>query len=197
MAVPRGTGRPLAAIASQAIVAGSSLLLQLIALRQLGAEGLGRFALLFGILVTVNSVQSGWLGDSLTVLDRFDPGIRRALVRSQFVIVVVVFTATTLLALPVGGVGASTALLFGVASTAWVIEETMRRLLIARREFNKLVVNDCTFAAGSFGTIGAVTLAGGRFDPRPAAPTGRGLVVPTPARPDRWRSQRSRLRPRR
>ena len=164
MAAPRGSGRPLAAIASQAIVAGSSLLLQLIALRQLGAEGLGRFALLFGILVTVNSVQSGWLGDSLTVLDRFDPGIRRALVRSQFVIIGVVFTVTTLLALPVGGVGSSTALLFGIASTAWVIEETMRRLLIARREFNKLVVNDAAFAAGSFGLIGFVAISGGRFE---------------------------------
>jgi O-antigen ligase len=164
MAVPRGSARPLAAIASQAIVAGSSLLLQLVALRQLGAEGLGRFALLFGILVTVNSIQSGWLGDSLTVLDRFDPGIRQALVRSQFVIIVAVFAVTTLFALPVGGVSPSTALLFGVASTAWVVEETMRRLLIARREFNKLVVNDAAFAAGSFGLVGFVALTGGRFE---------------------------------
>ena len=102
--MPRRSGKPLAAVASLAIVAGSSLLLQLVALRQLGTDGLGRFALLFGILITVNSIQSGWLGDSLTVLDRFDPGIRRALMRSQLVIVVLVFTVTTLLALPVGGV---------------------------------------------------------------------------------------------
>jgi exopolysaccharide production protein ExoQ len=163
MADGRRSGKPLAAIVSQAIVAGSSLLLQLVALHELGTTGLGQFAVLFGILITVNSIQSGWLGDSLTVLDRFDPGIRRALVRSQLAIVAIVFTVTTVCALPIGGVSITTAVLFGAASTAWVVEETMRRLLIARREFIKLVVNDAAFAFGSFGLIGFVWGTGGSF----------------------------------
>lgn len=157
------SGKPLAAIASQGIVAASSLMLQIIALWKLGDKGLGQFALLFGILVTINSIQSGWLGDSLTVLDRFDPGVRRALVRSQVAIVGLVFGASTLLALPIGGVSRSTAVLFGLASTAWVVEETMRRLLIARREFNKLVVNDASFALGSFALVGFVVISGSTF----------------------------------
>ncbi len=157
------SGKPLAAIASQGIVAASSLLLQLVALWKIGDQGLGQFALLFGILVTVNSIQSGWLGDSLTVLDRFEPGVRRALLRSQLSIVVVVFAVTTLLALPVGGVDLTTAVLFGVASTAWSVEETLRRLLIARREFSKLVVNDAAFAVGSFGLVGFVIVTSGTF----------------------------------
>lgn len=155
--------RPVAAILSQGIVAGSSLVLQLIALRELGTDGLGAFAVLFGILITINSVQSGWLGDSLTVLDRFDPGIRRALVRSQVTIVVLVFVFSTVLSLPVAGVDRTTAVLFGLASVAWVIEETMRRLLIARREFWKLVANDAAFACGSFGLVGFVLVTGGTF----------------------------------
>jgi exopolysaccharide production protein ExoQ len=155
--------RPLAAVLSQGIVAGSSLVLQLIALRELGTDGLGAFAVLFGILVTINSVQSGWLGDSLTVLDRFDPGIRRALVRSQLAILVLVFVGASVLSLPIAGVDATTALLFGLASVAWVFEETLRRLLIARREFWKLVVNDAAFAVGSFGLVGFVLLTGGSF----------------------------------
>lgn len=155
--------RPVAAVLSQGIVAGSSLVLQLIALRELGTNGLGAFAVLFGILITINSVQSGWLGDSLTVLDRFDPGIRRALVRSQVAIVGLVFLASTILSLPVAGVDSTTAILFGLASVAWVIEETMRRLLIARREFWKLVANDAAFACGSFGLIGFVAVTGGSF----------------------------------
>ena len=158
------SGKPLAAVTSQGIVAGSSLLLQLVALWKLGDRGLGQFALLFGILITINSIQSGWLGDSLTVLDRFDPGIRRALVRSQLAIVGLVFGASTLLALPVGGVDRTTAVLFGVASAAWAIEETMRRLLIARREFHRLVVNDAAFALGSFGLVGFVLATGGTFE---------------------------------
>ncbi len=162
----RRSGKPLAAIASQGIVAASSLLLQLVALDRLGEEGLGRFALLFGILITANSVQSGWLGDSLTVLDRFDPGVRRALFRSQLAIVVLVGLVTTLFALPVGGIDTTTALLFGLASVAWVLEETLRRLLIARREFTKLVVNDASFAVGSFGFVGFSIAAGATFELR-------------------------------
>ena len=155
--------RPIAAVLSQGIVAGSSLLLQFIALDRLGAEGLGAFAVLFGVLVTVNSIQSGWLGDSLTVLDRFDPGLRRAMVRSQVAIVVLVFLVTTLAALPIAGVDATTAVIFGIASVAWVVEETIRRLLIARREFWKLVVNDASFAVGSFSLVGFIALTGSTF----------------------------------
>ena len=159
----RRSGKPIAAIVSQGIVAGSSLLLQLIAYFQLGEDGLGRFAVLFGILITVNSIQSGWLGDSLTVLDRFDPGIRRALVRSQLAIVGLVFVSTTILATFIGGIGDTTAVLFGIASVAWVVEETLRRLLIARRDFTNLVINDAAFAIGSFGLVGFVALTGGDF----------------------------------
>jgi exopolysaccharide production protein ExoQ len=152
--------RPLGAIVSQVLVAGASLVLQLIALRSLGAAGLGSFSLLLGILVTVNSVQTGWIGDSLTVLDRFEPGMRRAIFQSQAAAVVIVAIVTTSLALPIGGVDLTTALLFGVASVMWTLEETLRRLLIARREFWKLVVNDASFAAGSFGLLAVVVIGG-------------------------------------
>ena len=145
--------RPLGAIASQMIVAGTSLLIALLVLRELGVTGLGTFSLLFGILITVNSVQTGWIGDSLTVLDRFDAGIRRALFQSQAIAVVVIFTVTWALALLVDSVDATTAILFGMASVAWALEETMRRLLITRREFWKLVANDGAFALGAFGLL--------------------------------------------
>ena len=120
--VARRGNRPLGAVTSQAIVAGSSLLLQLVALHELGASGLGAFSLLFGILVTVNSIQSGWIGDSLTVLDRFDPGYRRALFHSQSVAVLLVGTLTMLLALPISGVDPATAAIFGLASVMWILE---------------------------------------------------------------------------
>lgn len=163
MGTQNRTAKPLAAIVSQGVVAGSSLLLQFIALRRLGEVGLGQYSLLYGILITVNVVQSGWLGDSLTVLDRFEPGIRRALVRSQVAVVALTFVVTGALASLIGDISATTALLFGLASVAWVVEETMRRLLIARREFGSLVVNDLAFAVGSFGLVGVVEATGGSF----------------------------------
>jgi O-antigen ligase/O-antigen/teichoic acid export membrane protein len=152
--------RPLGAIISQLIVAGSSLLLSLVALRELGASGLGVFSLLLGILITVNSVQTGWIGDSLTVMDRFDPGIRRALFHSQWVAIVAIAVVTFALALQIDGINGATAALFASASVAWAIEETFRRLLIARREFWSLVANDSSFAVGSFGLLAATAATG-------------------------------------
>ncbi len=159
----RAASRPLGALISQGIVAAASLGLQLIAFSQLGAGGLGSFSLLFGILITVNSIQSGWIGDSLTVLDRFEPGYRRALIQSQVLAIGLTFVVTTVVSLPVGGVGLNTAVLFGLASTAWVIEETMRRLLIARREFWKLAANDAAFAIGSLTLVGFTILTDNQF----------------------------------
>ncbi len=156
----RRRNRPIGALVSQGIVAGSSLVLQIIALRALGASGLGAFSLLFGILITLNSIQSGWIGDSLTVLDRFDPGYRRALFQSQGVAIVLVGLVATVLATFVGGVDRQTAVLFGAASVMWIVEETMRRLLIARREFWKLAANDGSFAIGSVGMLAFVAMTG-------------------------------------
>jgi O-antigen ligase len=146
--------RPLGAVVSQAIVASSSFVLSLIALRELGVTGLGRFSLLFGILITLNSVQTGWIGDSLTVLDRFDPGIRRALIRSQWIAVAAI--AAIAFALAVGSLGATTAALFAAAGVAWAIEDTLRRILIARREFWALTLNDAGFGVGALGLLGLV-----------------------------------------
>ena len=154
------TRRPLGAIVSQITVAGTSLLIALIVLRELGATGLGTFSLLFGVLITVNSIQTGWIGDSLTVLDRFEPGIRQALFRSQAISAVGIFVVTWSIGLLVDGVDASTAMLFGAASVAWALEETLRRILIARQEFWSLVANDSAFAVGAFGLLVAATIAG-------------------------------------
>ncbi|MGB7880431.1 MAG: O-antigen ligase family protein [Ilumatobacteraceae bacterium] len=152
--------RPLGAIVSQLIVAGSSLLLSFVALRELGASGLGVFSLLLGVLITVNSVQTGWIGDSLTVLDRFDPGIRRALFQSQWAAVGLISLVTYAIALQVDGVDGTAAALFALASVAWSLEETCRRILIARREFWSLVANDTAFAVGSLGLVAAVIASG-------------------------------------
>ncbi len=152
--------RPLGAIVSQMTVAGTSLLIALIVVRELGVSGLGTFGLLFAVLLTVNAVQTGWIGDSLTVLDRFDSGIRRALFQSQAISVVAIFVVTWSAALLVDGVDGATAVLFAIASVAWALEETLRRILIARREFWTLVVNDLAFAVGSLGLLGAVIASG-------------------------------------
>ena len=127
--------RPAAAIVSQGVVAGSSVVLQLVVSRSLGDAELGVFSLLLGTLITLNALQTGWLGDSLTVLERHDPTTRSALQRYQGIILVVVAAVGFAVAASVQDVPQSTALLFAVVTALWALEETGRRLLIARREF--------------------------------------------------------------
>jgi O-antigen/teichoic acid export membrane protein len=64
------------AVTVQLIIAGGSLILQAIATRTLGAAGYGTYAVLYSILVLLLAVQTSWVGDSLTVFDRFDPRIQ-------------------------------------------------------------------------------------------------------------------------
>lgn len=150
-----------AAIVSQGVTAGSSLVLQVLALAELGKSGLGVFAILgAGIVVTYNSVHTGFIGDALSVFDRHEPGIRRALFVSSGV--------SAILAIVVGFFGAlifverpaQSAALFAIAVLAWTLEETGRRIMMARLEFWKLVVNDVVFAIGSLATVGIVMATG-------------------------------------
>lgn len=153
---PEGRGRTArgasAAIISQGVVAASSLVLQVLALRDLGKPGLANFSILSnGLIVTAAALHTGWVGDSLVILDRHEPTIRRALFRASAVSAV-----ASLLFGFVGGAAfaqldVGSASLFGVALCLWLVEETGRRVMMARHEFVHLVVNDVVFAVGSLG----------------------------------------------
>jgi O-antigen/teichoic acid export membrane protein len=150
-------------LASQGVSAASSLLLALIAARELGAAGLGTFTVLWAVLVFFNSAQTGWLGDSLTVLPRFDPSVRRALFRYQWVILALGFAVGALSVPAVNAGGLSTSILFGLVLAAWVAEETGRRLFLARLEFGELLVNDTIYAVVATGLAIAFTFSGSAY----------------------------------
>lgn len=150
-----------AALVSQGIVAGSSLVLQVLALWQLGKSGLGFFAILSaGIVVTFNSIHTGLIGDALSVFDRHEAGIRRALIVTSAVSAAAAVFVGFFGAMLFAERSALSSLLFAAALLAWTIEETGRRILMARLEFWKLVTNDAVFAAGSLGLVGIVLLVG-------------------------------------
>lgn len=148
------------AVLTQFIVAGSSAVLQIIVARRLGAAALGNYSIFLSLLITVNALQSGWLGDSLTVLERFDPQIRAALFRSQWAIIAlsgfVGFAFSELLG--VGDVKVS--LLCAFAVVVWCIEETGRRIMMARLEFWQLLINDGTYAFAALAFAAAIGRAG-------------------------------------
>ncbi len=130
------------AIVDQFLVAGGSVVIQVIAARTLGTSGFGAFALYNATLTLLTAIQTGWVGDSLTVLDRFDRGIRSALIGSQLMFVVVCFGLATAASLALGLASLSGALWFGLMVALWISEEVGRRIFMARLEFWQLIVND-------------------------------------------------------
>lgn len=152
-----------AAVLSQGVVAGSSLVLQWLALWQLGRDGLGTFAILSGgIVVTVTALHTGWVGDPLAIVDRHAPALRRALRLMTVGSIALATVGGTLAAAALTDLGWPTAGLFGVALGAWVAEESGRRLMMARLDFWSLVANDVAYALGALGAAG-VGVATGRL----------------------------------
>jgi O-antigen/teichoic acid export membrane protein len=134
---------------TQFVSAGASLVLQVFVARWLGASALGSYAIFLSLLVTINALQSGWLGDSLTVLDRHDPAIRGALVASALAICALSAVIGGGFALGFGVGDGRVGALCAAATMLWCAEETGRRILMARLEFWKLVVNDSAYALGA------------------------------------------------
>jgi O-antigen/teichoic acid export membrane protein len=154
--VPAAVG----AVAAQITLAFGSFILQLLAARALGAEGLGVFAMLFGSVVIATAVSSGLIGDSLTVLDRHDPAIRSALAWMAAAVVGVAATAAFVLASSLGDLPASTALLFAGATAAFMTADLFRRTLMACQRCWRLVVVDSVAFAVALGFLLAASGGG-------------------------------------
>src|SRR3954464_5636702 len=75
-------GHAAGAIVDQAVVAVTSLVLMVLVRHQLGSAALGYYAILINALALLTALETAWVGDSLTVLDRFDAKLRQGLVAS-------------------------------------------------------------------------------------------------------------------
>jgi O-antigen/teichoic acid export membrane protein len=143
----RRSSRAVGAVAAQFSQAIGSFLVQLIAARTLGLDEFGVFALLIGAIVIATGLMTGFVGDSLTVLDRADPRIRSAL--QIWCLAIVLFTLVVgTVGAELAGVGSrSLALLFGLTMALWVLEDTARRLLMATMRFWSVVAVDLVHAS--------------------------------------------------
>ncbi len=141
------------AVTTQFVTAGGSFVLQLLAARTLGADGYGAFMLLVSILVAVTALQSAWVGDCLTVLDRFNPEVRGAIIASQVGFSSAGAVLSTLLALALDVLPLAPAVLFGLLVALWTTEEAVRRVFMARTQFWALVANDLLYVGVIFAVI--------------------------------------------
>ncbi|QUH06161.1 hypothetical protein HUO13_23010 [Saccharopolyspora erythraea] len=145
---------------SQGITAGTSLLLQVVAARVLGLAEFGAFAVFLALLVSASALYTGWVGDSLAVLDRHDPDTRAALVSSAAGGWALFFAAGCGAGLVVGDGGAGTAVVYAAMLVCWLAEETVRRLLMARLRFWQLVVNDACYLVGTVAVLALLAATG-------------------------------------
>lgn len=152
-------GRALGALLAQGAQAGVSFVLQVLVARLLGIEELGRFAILYGVIVIATGIVSGVVGDSLVVLDRADAAVRWALQATALALSAAAGLVGGVVFLAVGLVSPVEALLFAVATAAFTCEEVLRRLLMAHFAFLRVVAADLGGFAVGLALIIAVSLA--------------------------------------
>lgn len=150
----------IGAIVAQGSQALASFVLQVLVARILGLEGLGVFAILYGVIVLASGVLSGFVGDSLVVLDRFDRSIRSALQQYALVLGVTVGGVSALTAAAFGLISTTEAILFGAAIVAFVLEELLRRMLMAHLAFFRVAAVDLLGFVAALGVLGAASLVG-------------------------------------
>lgn len=149
-------GRSLTAlggIAAQCSQALASFVLQILAARLLGLEGLGRFAALYAIIILATALCSGFVGDSLTVLDRTAEDVRGGLQAWLVTIALVSGAACAVVSWAVGFVSVGAAVAFGTATSLFLVEDTLRRLLMATLDFWRIVVVDLSGLVASVVTL--------------------------------------------
>ncbi|RFS84685.1 hypothetical protein D0T12_14185 [Actinomadura spongiicola] len=101
-------------------------------------------------------MQTSWVGDTLTVFDRFDPRVRGALLLSVAGTVGAGAAAGAVVAASMRLAGLRTIGLFTLLVALWLLNETGRRIFTARMEFWRLAVNDTCYLVVTLATLGAV-----------------------------------------
>jgi hypothetical protein len=134
--------RLLGAVTAQALQAFGGLVLSVAAARLSGAAGLAAFSLIYGAIVLAAAIASGLLGDSWTVLDRSDPAVRAALFCWAGIVLIGAGGAAVLLGWACGGMSAPAALATGAATSAFLVQELVRRTLMAEGRYWSLPLMD-------------------------------------------------------
>lgn len=157
--VRRGRGAT-GAVGAQLAQALASLLLSIAAARALGADGLGIYGLISGGLVLTTALATGLVGDSLTVLDRGGLHVRAGLQAVGLTVATLAGIVSAVLCLAFNLLTWQASLVFGLASTAFIVEEFMRRLLMASLRFWSVMAVDSVCLAATGVWLGLATLVG-------------------------------------
>lgn len=130
------------AMAAQVSQAGGSFVLQLIAAVTLGLSGFGKFAILYGTIVLLTGIASGFVGDSLTVLNRRAATIRSALEGWALALSIGAGLIGGAIVIATHFVTVLEGALFAVATVLFLLEDVFRRILMAELRFWRIAIVD-------------------------------------------------------
>lgn len=149
----------LGGVAAQGSQAVTSLALQVLAARLLGVDGLGRFGALYAVIILATALCSGFIGDSLTVLDRSRAEIRAGLQMWLLIVPAMAGALSGAGAFATGLVTLPGAIALGGATAAFLVEDSLRRLLMATMHFWRIVLVDVAALVGSVSVVVGAGLA--------------------------------------
>ncbi|MER2138431.1 MAG: hypothetical protein ABS909_11315, partial [Arthrobacter sp.] len=142
-------GAVVGAVGAQASQALGSFLILAVAARSLDLGSLGLLSLLYGLLVLSAATTSGFVGDSLTVLNRQSNALRAGLQAWLFLLSAGCAVAVPLAVWALGLVDPMQAFLLGLAIAAYLVEDVLRRLHMACLLFQRIVLMDLTVIAAA------------------------------------------------
>jgi O-antigen/teichoic acid export membrane protein len=134
--------------------------LQVLAAHLLGAAGLGRLALSLGAIIIGTAVVSGFVGDSMTVLDRRDRATRAGLQAWALVAMSTCAVVVAGVLLLTGVLDTPEAVLLALAALAFQAGELMRRLVMVNQRFWRLLPMDTATLVLSVGVVAAASATG-------------------------------------
>lgn len=150
----------IGAVAAQGVQALASFVLQIAVAHVLGVSGLGAFAILYGVVVLASGVITGFVGDSLVVLDRQSTAIRSALQQAAVLLALVAGAIAAAVTTAIGFTTLEQAVVFGVAIAMFCLEEVVRRTLMAHLLFWRVALIDAFGLVVALLVLGAWAAAG-------------------------------------
>ncbi|MGP5720436.1 hypothetical protein ACTXPG_12435 [Glutamicibacter arilaitensis] len=138
---------------AQATQSAANFMVTMLAARMLGLEALGLFSLLYGSFILATGIISGFVGDSLMVLDRFNARTRTALFGWALVLLLFVGAASLGCSLLGTGFSLGSAALYALAAISYVAEDLVRRNHMATLTFARIVAMDMVVLVAASGMI--------------------------------------------
>ncbi|MHA7264685.1 hypothetical protein ACX80W_15960 [Arthrobacter sp. TMN-37] len=146
------------AATAQCTQAVGSMLLILVASRTMDLPSVGLLSLFYGFFVLGAGLVTGFVGDSMTVLDRSVRSIRAALQVWFLVLTGAVAVLTAGAGFLTGFTDGGLSVLLGLACFAFISEEIVRRLSMINLKFGRVTVVDLSVIVG----MGVLLLVLGR-----------------------------------